>query len=402
MYAKTRIAFFLTMLATFTFPGFAADAPTEEKIDWDKARKIHHKETSGQSLTAEESTFLQHAKEVRQKMMQEGRNPEPNAPAGNGQGRAGGGPVAPAKEFTGMVPLTQFKGDAKYKGEDGGLYGGGSNVPPADHLRAAMEQSRKVVPLGPDGKPAVDGKIALLSIGMSNTTMEFSKFKEIADADPAKNGKLVIVDGAQGGKEATAWSGRVPERAKGVWETVDRRIAAAGVTPAQVQVLYIKQAIAGPSLLGEFPKHARQLETDLQVFLNRARQKWPNVRLAYLSSRIYAGYASTPLNPEPYAYEGAFSMRWLIQDQIKGDPKLNYDPVKGPVTSPLLLWGPYLWADGVKGRDGDDLVYKREDLGPDGTHPSPTGRQKVADLLLKFIKTDPTAKPWFLKESKAE
>ena len=38
------------------------------------------------------------------------------------------------------------------------------------------------------------------------------------------------------------------------------------------------------------------------------------------------------------AYESAFSVRWLIQEQIKGDPRLNYDPAKGAVRSPLLLW----------------------------------------------------------------
>ena len=48
---------------------------------------------------------------------------------------------------------------------------------------------------------------------------------------------------------------------------------------------------------------------------DRAKQKWPNVRIAYVSSRIYAGYANTGLNPEPYAYEGAFAMRWVIEDR---------------------------------------------------------------------------------------
>ena len=95
------------------------------------------------------------------------------------------------------------------------------------------------------------------------------------------------------------------------------------------------------------------------------------------------------MNPEPYAYESAFVVRWLIQDQIKG--------ASGAVKSPLLLWGPYLWADGEKGRKIDDLVWKPEDLGPDGTHPSDNGRRKVAELLLRFMKTDPTAKIWFMK-----
>src|SRR5208337_3736325 len=106
-----------------------------------------------------------------------------------------------------------------------------------------------------------------------------------------------------------------------------------------------------------------------------------------------------PLNPEPYAYESAFAVRWLIEDQIGGKRHLNCDPDRGEVTAPLLLWGPYLWADGVKGRKVDDLIWKREDLGGDGTHPSPSGQRKVAGLLLCFFKTDATAKPWFVKRS---
>ena len=45
----------------------------------------------------------------------------------------------------------------------------------------------------------------------------------------------------------------------------------------------------------------------MATILNMAKERYPNLRVAYLSSRIYAGYATTPLNPEPYAYESAFS-----------------------------------------------------------------------------------------------
>ena len=76
---------------------------------------------------------------------------------------------------------------------------------------------------------------------------------------------------------------------------------------------------------------------------------------------------------------------------------MNFDPTKGDVKAPLLLWGPYLWADGVQGRKIDGLVWKREDLAGDGTHPSTSGRDKVARLLLDFFTTHPLAKSWFAK-----
>ena len=73
------------------------------------------------------------------------------------------------------------------------------------------------------------------------------------------------------------------------------------------------------------------------------------------------------------------------------------DPELAESKSPLLLWGPYLWADGAKGRKLDALVWERSDFGPDGVHPSDSGRQKVANLLLEFLTTDLLAKPWFSK-----
>jgi hypothetical protein len=258
-----------------------------------------------------------------------------------------------------------------------------------------MSQAAKVVPLDRSGKPAADGKIVLLSIGMSNTTQEFSLFKQIADADPAKSANVIIVDGAQGGKVADAWAA---DKNNQIWKTVDQRIESSGVSAEQVQALWIKHACAGPARLGEFPQHAKDLQKYIATTLQFAKERFPNLRVAYLSSRIYAGYATTSLNPEPYAYEGAFANRWVIEQQIAGDPALNFDPSHGDVKAPVVLWGPYLWTNGVKGRKIDGLVYTREDLSPsDGTHPSNSGRKKVADLLLQFFKTDPTAKTWFVK-----
>jgi hypothetical protein len=142
---------------------------------------------------------------------------------------------------------------------------------------------------------------------------------------------------------------------------------------------------------------ANSSKKDTLAVIQNAKAKFPNLRVAYLSSRIYGGYATNPLNPEPYAYESAFVVRWIIQRQITGDKALNFDIGRGAVRAPVLLWGPYLWADGVTPRKADGLVYRREDLAPDGTHPSSTGREKVAKRMLDFFKTDPLAKAWFVR-----
>jgi hypothetical protein len=180
------------------------------------------------------------------------------------------------------------------------------------------------------------------------------------------------------------------------WTVAERRIAAAGMSPQQVQVAWIKLANKGPR--GDLKEHGDKLQKDTLAVIHNAKARFPNLRIAYLGSRIYAGYSMGALNPEPYAYEGAFVVRWLIQDQVKGDKALNFDPAAGEARAPLLLWGPYLWADGTTPRKSDGLVYERKDLAGDGVHPSQSGRQKVADQLLKFFKSDANARTWFVKK----
>ena len=104
-------------------------------------------------------------------------------------------------------------------------------------------------------------------------------------------------------------------------------------------------------------------------------------------SQIYTGWTTIPLNQEPYAYEAGFVVRRLIQDQITG--------ASGAASTPLLMWGPYLWADGMTPRKRDGLVYERRDLLEDGTHPSDSGGRKIADLLLEFFPTDPLTRTWY-------
>jgi hypothetical protein len=300
----------------------------------------------------------------------------------------------PKVDTSALKPLTELDA-GEYHGYQGGLYPGGKNQRPAAHEAAGLHLAQQVQPLDADGKPSADGKIVLLSIGMSNTTQEFAVFKRSADGHPDKNPKLVIVDGAQGGMSANRIV-NPEDNGSGTrfWTTVDQRLKQAGVTRQQVQVSWIKQADPGPTQ--GFPKYARTLQAELQQIVQLLHRRFPNLKLVYLSSRTYGGYARTPLNPEPYAYESGFAVKWLIEEQIKGDPALNYDPAKGKIQAPWLSWGPYLWANGVTKR-ADGLFYEPNDFAEDGTHPGASGRRKVADMLLHFFKTDSTTKPWFVR-----
>jgi hypothetical protein len=292
-----------------------------------------------------------------------------------------------------LKPLPEL-GEGKYQGFQGGLYPGGKNQRPSAHEAAGLARGKKIVPLDKYGKPDPDGKIVLISVGMSNTTNVFSTFKGIADADGDKHAKVLIVDCAQGGMSA----GRIVDPNDGgsgekYWSETDRRLRAAGATPAQVQVAWIKQADPGPDQ--GFPEYAKTLQTRLARIVQVLHTRYPNIKIVYLSSRTYAGYARTKLNPEPYAYESGFSVKWLIEDQIKGETELNYDAKRGKVKAPWLSWGPYLWANGTT-KNADGLYYEESDFAKDGTHPSEAGRRKVAEQLLRFFKTDTTARPWFV------
>ena len=222
------------------------------------------------------------------------RNQRQGAPQ-PGQGPMAGKPAITGQEYN-LVPLPQLK--EKYKDFDGGLYGGGRNQPPEAHAKAAAAAAASIAPLDSEGKPSADGKIVLMSIGMSNTTQEFSRFKQIADVDPEKSTKLVIVNAAQGGKDAAAWTNGAsnPGRFNNpVWDEADRRIKAAGVTPRQVQVVWVKQALIGPARLGEFPDHAKVLQGHLETILALTKAAIPTC-------------AGLPLQP---------NLRWLRRDPVE-------------------------------------------------------------------------------------
>jgi len=286
----------------------------------------------------------------------------------------------------GLTPITDFGAGETYLGFEGGLYPGEANVRPAAHDAAGLARAQAIQPLDANGNPDPNGSYVLVSIGMSNTNQEFgNSFVPLANADPDKDPNLVIVNGAQGGQSARV----IVDPNAAFWSTIEDRLASNGVTPEQVVVAWVKQANQANN--ADEAAYRTELQGDLEEIARILKDKYPNIQLAYYSSRIYAGYADTDLNPEPYAYDSGFTVKWAIEKQIDGDPSLNVDDG----TAPWLSWGPYMWADGMIPR-GDGLTWACDELAGDGTHPSNLGTDKVANLLLDFFKTDTTAREWYL------
>ena len=276
-----------------------------------------------------------------------------------------------------------------YQGQQVSLYPAG-NLRPAAFDALGQRQAVTIGPRNLAGAPDPNGKIVLLSVGMSNATQEFTAFIPLAAADAQRNPKVQPVDGAISGVTAAAIAGQPNQ----YWPQVQARLTAANASAAQVQAIWLKEADASPTLA--FPKDATTMQSELETIVLQARGQFPNLKIIYFSSRIYAGYATTALNPEPYAYQTGFAMKWLIAQQINGAPEL--DVASG--AAPWLAWGPYLWTDGLTPRI-DGLTWACSELQSDGTHPSTTGQAKVARMLLDFFHSDSTARPWYLAPATA-
>ncbi|HJR18168.1 MAG TPA: hypothetical protein VJ922_00465, partial [Actinomycetota bacterium] len=148
-----------------------------------------------------------------------------------------------AKTSTGLVPLTDLGTDS-YKGRQGGLYPGGSNKRPSAHTGAGISLIEdRVRPRKADGTVDTNkGKLVFLSVGMSNAEAEFQYFINVADADDEKSPRVVVVNGAQAGQEAS----EAAVEGRKYWDVVDARLAAAGVTGRQVGAIWLKQADGSP------------------------------------------------------------------------------------------------------------------------------------------------------------
>lgn len=271
-----------------------------------------------------------------------------------------------------------------------GLYPSGKNTPTDAYMTQLLAAISLIEPLDINGNPDVNGRIGLVSVGVSNTNAEFGVFQTKVAATQNIHPKLYTVNGAAGGQDIDAIT--IEPNATTYWTTVLEEGGHPPVTILdydQVQVVWFKQTKAGPNLSITPETHADQMVSKYITALNYIKTYFPKIKIVYMSSRIYAGYADTDLSPEKYAYWEAKTIRTLVGRFQDGDP--------GVAGLPLVMWGPYLWANGLIPRS-DGLVWECGDYQSDGTHPNGLGQDKVANMLLDFFRYNKTACPWFLDD----
>jgi hypothetical protein len=305
-------------------------------------------------------------------------------------------------DTTGAIPLIDMQGYS-YRGFPGLLYPGSNTIPSAHVAR----------------QPPIDtsSQFVLLSIGMSNAKMEFCDQFATRDSssnggqigpqgcaswsfmgqvwgDPALNDNLMIVSGAQGGRDISEWDDPTDPTYMVVASTFNN----VGATADQVQIIWAKQATIRPtSSLPASNADAFDLLASLGDVLRTVKIRYPNVKQFYFSSRMYS-YGSGGANDEPYAYETGLAMKWVIEAQINQLQSGGVDAIAGDLgldVAPWVAWGPYLWANGMNARS-DGLSWSPSEMMPDGTHPWSSARQKIGGMIKDFFMTSPLTTPWFL------
>jgi hypothetical protein len=290
--------------------------------------------------------------------------------------------------------------DGARTGVIGGLYLNSSNLRPSEHEAAGIALANQIEPLDASGQPDANGKIGLVSIGMSNNRQEFDTFRRLFDSasDPLYalvNPQLEVVSGSLFGGVLEYWSDPDNPNYNFYWDNLASQLTRAGLTHAQVQSVWIKTAEY--DYLYTFPDNVEQYTARMKNLVRIVKEKFPNIKLAYLSSRTRSHwYELGSLSPEPYSFETGLAVRQVIIDQILDDPTLNFNPQNGPVVAPYLSWGPYLWIDGDNPRS-DGRTWPVSYVSPnDCVHPETVAKEAAAQMLWDFFNEDSTAARWFL------
>ncbi len=279
-----------------------------------------------------------------------------------------------------LVPFTQ--GTHYLDKYETGLYPGARNAMPSEHRSAGEAIAATIKPLDTEGRPdAESGRIIALALGHSNCREYFGAFQQFLSKKSTElHPHFELVSAAVGGQQ-------LPEISRlqgGVWENAKRLLSRPGYSDRQVQVLFLHTTYHGAGntsgMQARFPERMEQMQEDLQKVLAHCVERFPNLKMAFLTSDGFRHFTAF----EPHVWQEAFGFKWLIESQIKGVAGTEYSGNTRKL--PWLAWGPYIW----------DNSWDRSFF-TDGVHQAPKAKAIVVDKLWKFLSTESVTKPWFLK-----
>ncbi len=292
--------------------------------------------------------------------------------------------------------LAPFAAGKLYLGRyETGLYPGGRNEMPQAHRKAGERIAAAIRPLDTAGNPDDKGRIVALVFGHSNARQYFIAFQEHLK----RNGDRLhpcfeLLNAATAGQQ-------LPEirRLRGVvWYRANRLLREPGyrrrplsglpvLSPHQVQVLFLHTTYNPAGGDGRpprpFPETMQRMRDDLAAVLEHCVKTYPNLRIAYLTCdglRQYTGM-------EPHVWQEAFAFKWLIESQIEGEERTEFEDKDGKTRNlPWLCWGPYIW----------DNTWDRSYF-TDAVHPAPKARDLFVQKYWEHLKKDSVAQLWMFR-----
>ena len=395
-------------------------------------------------------------------------------PGGGGGGGGGGGTVTdwsqaiPDMLAPGTTTYFGFAG-LLYTDPSSGV---NTNTHPSQHSDDGVTLANLITPLDANGVATNTGKIGVVGIGMSNWTQELCVNNTILAGQTCKdnqnvvstfiptltnytvNPAVVVVDCAHDAAGAFQWVDNTVNNRWGNCINTDLPISTTyggggGITTKQIEVLIWKaadelgaaaypcptspdincssistytsciavSATANQMAHGYFNYISRSnpeaclYEQNVGKMLRYAQTQFPNLRMAFLFTRIYAGYAPTgSLNPEPFGYEYGFATKWVINAQMTQRFNGTIDPIAGNLqystgssfppsqTAPWITWGSYWWAQGAATCSHCQVSTSYptvNDYQADATHPSTGAITKVVSNMINFLENSVFASPWF-------
>lgn len=271
-------------------------------------------------------------------------------------------------DLTRILPLSDTRA-LLTGGYYGGLYPDGNNVPCGMYEQYRCAAAANVLPRNPKGVPDPDGQIGFLCIGMSNAGLYFRGFTDELLKTATVHPAIRFVHAAKEGRDIR----HIVHDNDEYWTHVQDAIRNAGLTSAQIQVVWLMQTVHGAALLhdpGEM--YISWLADRYMDVVTLLWSRFPNLQLLYSSGREYGGYNPPGQgNPEPYAWYTGIAWKELIR-------RHQSTLVHG---GRWIGWAGYFWANGIHPR-GDGLCWSRADFQEDGVHPSSTGIAKAGRIML--------------------